>query len=238
MMTITAAGATRGRSPLTTSQRLRAGIARVRPRLEAAAARVWSHPSVRDLYASYLIAVHGLIRASVPLMEAALGRAQERAPDDAVAAAMVDYLSGHIPEERGHDEWVLEDLEAVGGSRQDALDQFPSLSTARAVGAQYYWIHHVHPVALLGFIAVLEGHPPSVAGLDQLVRITGLPKAAFRTLYGHARLDVGHRDDLDDLLDRLPLDERLASLMEKSAVHTIDQLTGTIEEIIPAPAGD
>jgi hypothetical protein len=236
-MTTTAAGSTRGESPLPNSQRLRSEIARVRPRLEAAAARIWSHPRVTDLYPSYLIAAHGLVRASVPLMEAALDRARERAPDDAVAGAMVDYLSGHIPEERGHDEWILEDLEAVGGSRQDALGRFPSLSTARAVGAQYYWIHHVHPVALLGFIAVLEGHPPSVAGLDQLVRITGLPKVAFRTLYGHAGLDVRHRDDLDDLLDRLPLDERLRSLMEMSATHTVDQLTGTLEEVVSALAG-
>jgi hypothetical protein len=210
----------------------------VRPRLETAAATIWSHPRVADLYPRYLIAVHGLVRASVPLMEAALGRARVLAHDDPVAAALAEYLSHHIPEERGHDEWVLQDLEAAGGLRQEALSQLPSLSTTRAVGAQYYWIHHVHPIALLGFIAVLEGHPPSVPGLDQLVRVIGLPTKAFRTLYAHARLDVHHRDELDALLDRLPPDERLESLMETSAVHTVDQLTGTLEEVVSGSGGD
>jgi hypothetical protein len=220
----------RGAAP--PSKRLREQIARVRPRLEKAAARVWSHPRVTDLYLEYLVAIHGVVRASVPLMEAALDRARVLAPDDAVAAAMVEYLSQHIPEERGHDEWILQDMEAAGGSRQQALRRLPSLSTTRAVGAQYYWIRHVHPAALAGFIAVLEGRPPSVPDLDRLVRVTGLPRGAFRTLYSHARLDIRHREDLDAVLDRLPLDEDLSCLIECSAMHTIDQLTGTLEELV------
>jgi len=41
------------------------------------------------------------------------------------------------------------------------------------VGAQYYWIHHFHPVALLGYIAVLEGRPPSPTLVEELIERTG-----------------------------------------------------------------
>ena len=34
-------------------------------------------------------------------------------------------------------------------------------TAAALVGAQYYWIRHVHPVALLGYVMLLEGYPPS-----------------------------------------------------------------------------
>ena len=42
------------------------------------------------------------------------------------------------------------------------------------VGAQYYWILHYHPVALLGWIGLLEGYPPAPEMLDELMARTGL----------------------------------------------------------------
>jgi len=122
----------------------------VRPVLEEAAAAVWRHPSIAGLYPEYLIALHGVVRASVPLMEEALCRARELAPGDAVAAGLLSYLARHIEEERGHDRWLIEDLEVLGVPERDVWTRTPAESTARAVGAQYYWIRHHPPVALLG----------------------------------------------------------------------------------------
>ena len=130
-------------------------------------------------------------------MEAALHASRAIAAGDGVAAGMIAYLERHIEEERGHDEWLLEDLEALGVSRAEVRTRAPADSTARAVGAQYYWIRHDHPVALLGYVAVVEGRPPSVAFLDEIVARTGLPSSAFRTLYRHAESDVGHGRDLE-----------------------------------------
>ena len=36
----------------------------------------------------------------------------------------------------------------------------PAPAVAALVGAQYYWVLHHHPVALLGYIGLLEGYPP------------------------------------------------------------------------------
>jgi hypothetical protein len=189
---------------------------------------VWGDPRAARLYPEYLIALHGVVRASVPLMEEALGACRARAPEDAVAAGMIGYLERHIEEERGHDQWLLEDLETLGVRASDVWARPPADSTARAVGAQYYWIRHHHPVALLGYVAVVEGRPPDPAFLDRMGETMGLPAAAFRTLYRHAEADVGHGSDLRALLDALPLHPSHESLLARSALLTVAELTETL----------
>ena len=76
----------------------------------------------------------------------------------------------------------------LGRPRSDVLARPPSPTVAALVGSQYYWIFHFHPVALLGYIAVLEGYPPSMAMIDQLEAGTGYPREAFRTMIAHAEL--------------------------------------------------
>jgi hypothetical protein len=66
------------------------------------------------------------------------------------------YLERHIEEERHHDEWTLDDLAAVGIEPAQTLAIRPTANVAALVGAQYYWILHHHPVALLGYMATLE----------------------------------------------------------------------------------
>ena len=89
------------------------------------------------------------------------------------------------------------------------------------VGSQYYWILHYHPAALLGYIAVLEGYPPSMAMIDGLVERTGYDRTAFRTLIAHSELDPGHADELDELLDRLPLTREQVGVVGLSAITTV-----------------
>ena len=57
----------------------------------------------------------------------------------------------------------------TGQNRWSILTRPPSPTVAAAVGAQYYWILHYHPVALLGYVATLEGTLPTVELLDDLV---------------------------------------------------------------------
>jgi len=210
---------------------LRAKIALVIPALVDASTRLATHPQIADLYPEYLFAVHAVIRASVPLMETARERAEDQAPDDPVSAGLARYLAEHIPEERDHDEWLLEDLEAIGVDRSAILGRPPSSTIAAVVGAQYYWIFHYHPVALLGYIAVLEGYPPTVELLDEMVARTGYRPEAFRTLIQHAELDPGHRAELDSTLDSLPLTQEQSAAVGVSALYTVQMLSRCLEEI-------
>ena len=66
-----------------------------------------------------------------------------------------------------------------GLSPRRDLKRIPPPSAAALAGAQYYWIRHVHPVAILGFIAVLEGTPPDVEFFENLADRIGLPRQAF-----------------------------------------------------------
>jgi hypothetical protein len=213
------------------SGRLREKIELLLPVQLAAGRRLVDHPRVAELYPEYLITMHRVIRASVPLMEAARTRAAELPESDAVAAGLVEYLDEHIPEEAEHDEWLLEDLELLGRRRSSVLARAPSSTIAALVGAQYYWIFHYHPVALLGYIAVLEGYPPDPADVEVLAARTGFPTEAFRTLAAHAELDQHHRDELLEAIDALPLSEEQVDALGVSAVYTVHMTTRALEEI-------
>lgn len=214
------------------SRRLRNKIHLMRGEMDAVAETLWNHPRLREIYPEFLFRNHAVIRSSVPLMKAAAEECEKLLGKDPLAEGMLDYFRHHIPEETGHDDWVLDDLELLGFARKDVLKRIPPPSAAALAGAQYYWIRHVHPVALLGFIAVLEGTPPDVAFFEATADRIGVPRKAFSNLLLHGKLDPTHRDDLDRALDALPLNDEHHSLMGISAFQTINLLTRVASEAV------
>jgi hypothetical protein len=187
--------------------------------LEAATGQLLRRPNLRSLIPSHLVMMHQMSRAAVPLMKVARQEARYR-QRDRLCIVLADYYARHIEEETGHDEWFLQDLESIGIQREAVLRMAPSADIASLVGAQYYWALHHHPVALLGYIAILEGSVPTESLVDTLQAETGLPDSAFRTLRLHATVDPDHQTALDRLFDNLPLDDSHDSLIAVSAVHT------------------
>jgi Iron-containing redox enzyme len=213
------------------SERLRRKVELVLPVARAAGERLLTHPRIADLYAEYLFLSHCVVRASVPLMWTALRRVEELAATDGIGGALRPYLERHIAEERDHDEWLLQDLESLGIARSSVLPRPPSAAVASLVGAQYYWVLHYHPVALLGYMAVLEWNPPSRERIDDLVARTGHPRRAFRTLAEHASLDPHHAEELRAVIDSLPLRSEQAALLGLSALHTVAALAAAFDEV-------
>jgi hypothetical protein len=170
----------------------------------------------------------------VPLMEAALDRARETAPQDAVARGLVGYLERHIPEEMHGDEpggATLDDLAALGVDPDQLRRDPPAPQVAALIGAQYYWIFHRHPVALLGFLE-LEAYHPDGPTLERLIDRTSLPREGFRQLIIHSKLDVVHARDLHRLLDELPLEPRHEQLIGLSALQTIGLLAEALLAVV------
>jgi hypothetical protein len=221
---------------VTHSAQLRRKLELALPGLFMAGRRLFEHPSVRELYPEYLFASHCIIRGSVPLMQAAQQAA--RALDgDRVAEGVDRYLTTHISDELGHDVWLLDDMEALGMAPRSALSRPPSPTVASLVGSQYYWMHHYHPVALLGYVSLLEGYPPIPDEIEQVRIRTGYPSEAFRTLMGHAELDPGHRDELNEVLDNLPLTREQEIVVGLSGISSVQLMTQAIDELIDrAPA--
>ena len=225
--------------PRPNSEVLRVKIDLLIPRFWTLTARLWQSANVAELYPRYLCVLHGAIRATVPLMDLALERAEALADTDPVAAGLARYLVRHRREEMGHDIWVREDLAAIGQDPDELLSAMPGPAVANLVGAQYYWIRHHHPIALLGHIAVLEGYPPSPELAGVLQARTGYPAEGFRTLRRHTVLDVRHRDELMQTVDALPLRPEHHTAIGVSALHTLQGAMDLFEVLLasePAPA--
>ena len=101
----------------------------------------------------------------------------------------------------------------------------------RVVGSQYYWIHHYHPVAMLGYIAVMEGNPPKTEFIEDVARRNRLPLEAFSSFLLHAKIDLKHRADLDSLLDELPISPEQHAVVGLSALQTINYLAAVLTDI-------
>jgi hypothetical protein len=210
---------------------LRRKIALALPPLVAAQRRLDQQPDPAAAWLAFLGVGYGSIRASVSLLETARDRARDLSPTDPLAAGLVDYLREHAEEERGHDEWLLQDLQSVGVGSAELLSRPPSDAVAALVGAQYYWVLHYHPVCVLGYLMVIEGNPPDRRRLQDLRSRSGLPASAFRTMLEHADLDIGHAAELADLLDRLPLSPNHNEALGLSAISTVAGLTRILNEV-------
>jgi hypothetical protein len=196
------------------------------------------HPHARELFPQYMAAGYQLARAMVPLMERALDRSRELAPNDPVAEGLAEYLERHIPEEMHGDEpggAALDDLEALGVDRLALQAQLPPPKMAALLGAQYFWIFHYHPVAILGFLH-LEAYHPHRPSLEAFIERTGLPRDGFRQLLLHAKLDAVHARELDRVLDSLPLEPRHEQLIGLSALQTVALLAEVWLDVVDTDA--
>ncbi|WP_165954215.1 iron-containing redox enzyme family protein [Seongchinamella unica] len=214
------------------SQQLRAALATSGLPLTLMYSEFWGNDRVGELVVPFLVLMHQVVRASVPLMEAASAKAAETAPRDPLAARLQAYMDAHIEEERHHDTWIMEDLESAGLDRDSLLAQTPDSQVAALVGAQYYWIYHHHPIALLGYIRLLEGKPPSAGHIERLRQVSGLPESTFRTYQLHGELDPDHLQEFDTLLDALDLNQEQFELVRQSAVYTAHQLANCLGTLI------
>jgi hypothetical protein len=218
---------------LPTSALLRAKLGLYTGPLDAAFARLWGQDKVNELVPAFLVLLHQIMRASVPLMECAVRRCEQLQSDDPLAETLASYYRHHIEEEQDHEQWALEDLQEAGFDPQTALNQIPPPQVAQLLGAQYYWILHHHPIMLLGLIMVLEAYPPSSSLIDKIRDSSGVPEAAFKTLRMHGELDPHHSAELDEFMDSLPLSRQHIAMIETSLLSTMDCLTASIVGLTP-----
>lgn len=212
------------------SEALRRKIALVSARHVAVSRALWSHRAFGHLYPDLLAVVHAVTLASVPLMQAAREALRGHAQDP-LTSSLDGYFRRHIPEEVGHDQWVLDDLKTLRDEPHHS-GWASSASVATLVGAQYYWLRHLHPLTLLGYIAVIEGEPIDIALVEDVGRQHGLPRDSLRAYVRHGHLDVAHSADLDLLLDTLDVTRCQEGWIAQSAFHTVAWLTTILEELL------
>ena len=126
-----------------------------------------------------------------------------RLPDSQawLRTALIEYIT----EEAGHEEWVLDDLEACGVERSAARASRPTAATELMVAYAYDTVQRVNPLGFFGMVQVLEGTSVAIAstaaaGIQQAL---DLPDAAFSYLRSHGALDQEHVNLFAGLMDRV-----------------------------------
>jgi hypothetical protein len=220
----------------TASERLRYKLELIGPEVTLPARRLLEHPNADEVYPRYLAVGYHITCGMIGVVEAALERARALAPADPVASDLAGYLDRHLLEETHHEEpggAVLDDLRSLGVDAEALVEASSSTKTALLIGAQYYWIFHHHPVAVLGFLE-LEAYHSELPTVERLIEKTGLPREGFRQLLLHAKLDAVHARELHEVLDSMPLEPRHEQLIGLSALHTIGLTAEMLLDVVLA----
>ncbi len=181
------------------------------------------HGVGRDLYLSFLNSAYHHVRYTVPLLQTALAAC---GPDD---QAMAAGLRAYIAEETGHEEWILDDIAALGGDAQATRQGRPPLPVRVLVAHAFHLIAEEGPYALLGMVHVLEGMSVALAiNAAQSIRsrLAQSDGAGFSYLTSHGALDVDHVDSFAHLLDAVDTPDRRRTVI--AAAHEFYELYGNV----------
>jgi pyrroloquinoline quinone (PQQ) biosynthesis protein C len=157
-------------------------------------------------YRAFLQEAYHHVRHTVPLLEHC------KAALPARHAWLRAELDEYIAEERGHDEWILDDLRACGVDAQAVRSGAPGYATEVMVAYAYDTIARGNPLGFLGMVHVLEGTSVALAlrAAEQIQRRLALPAAALRYLRSHGTLDQQHTAHFAQLMERIddPADQQ------------------------------
>lgn len=161
--------------------------------------RAVSGDAPKDLYLAFLQEAYHHVRHTCPLL--CLAAAKTRDP------VYRDALMRYVEEERGHDEWILADIAALGGDAEAARRSQPGRACRLMVAYAYYAIEWISPYAMLGMVHVLEGMSAQFAGqaattLAQKFGDAGSGQG-FLYLSSHGSLDQEHTAFFQQLVDNL-----------------------------------
>jgi pyrroloquinoline quinone (PQQ) biosynthesis protein C len=150
-------------------------------------------------YIAFLTQAYHHVRHTVPLLMACGARLPARL--EWLRTALGEY----IEEEMGHQEWILDDLEACGADRAAIAASEPAHATELMVAYAYDTIHRRNPAGFFGMVLVLEGTSVALAtrAAETIENSLGLPRTAFSYLRSHGDLDIEHVGFFETLMDRL-----------------------------------
>jgi len=149
-------------------------------------------------YRAFLHDLYHIVWNFCPTMAAAAARCDDR-------YQTVRYeLYERIQEEKGHEAWVLEDIEAIGGDVERAKSSPPSPPVQALIGFNYFSAERVHPCSVLGMLYMLEVVSSVYGGRvsDSIARALGreVDGGGFKFLSSHATMDVEHMAKLNRLV--------------------------------------
>jgi len=203
---------------------------------EAARGALFAVPVIRDClagrvtreqYVAFLTEAYHHVKHTVPLLMACGSRLPET--HGWLRSAIADY----IDEERGHEEWILNDIAACGSDAEAVRRGTPAPATELMVAYVHDYVARRNPVGFFGMVHVLEGTSTALAtSAAQVIRgALGLPPEAFTYLTSHGALDLEHVRFFAGLMDRLddPVDQAAVT----HVANMVYRLYGDIFRALP-----
>ena len=143
------------------------------------------------------------------------------------------FLYEHMHEESGHEQWVMNDLEAVGVSQATLQAHQPSVHTLTLSGYNHWAADRRHPCSALGMLYALEVIASVYGGtfssaIRESLLLDGDRGVSF--ISSHATLDTVHMATLRLLLNTLSDDDARNAVIE-SALVNFHHITRVFEAI-------
>ncbi len=195
-----------------------------------------NHPAVIDAvaqgmtverYRRLLLELYTVVWHFNPLSAAAASRMSDE------HRAVRYHLYEHMHEEAGHEEWVMNDLNAVGVAREVVVAHEAAPATLAMVGYNYWSAERRHPCSVLGMLYTLEvvasvyGGPFASAIEESLLLQDG---QGVSFISSHATLDAKHMAELRQVLNLL-LDVPARQAVIESTIVNFHQFTQIIEGV-------
>jgi pyrroloquinoline quinone (PQQ) biosynthesis protein C len=195
-----------------------------------------THPAVLDAvangmslqrYRALLLELYSIVWYFNPISAAAASRV----PD---THQQVRYhLYEHMHEEMGHEQWVMNDLEAIGVS-PDVVRAHQSLPDTLALNGYNHWAaDRRHPCSVLGMMYVLEVIASVYGGsfsdaIRESLLLEGERGVSF--ISSHATMDAEHMAQLRIVLNTITDDAARDAIVESTIVN-FHHFTRIVESI-------
>ncbi len=180
-----------------------------------------------ERYRALLLELYHVVWHFNPVCAAAASRIDDR------AQAIRHFLYEHMHEEKGHEDWVLNDLDAIGVAPEATRAHAPSPHTLALNGYNYWAADRRHPCSALGMLYALEVIAsvyggPFAAAIRESLLLEGDRGVSF--IDSHATMDAQHMAELRKILNQLPDAAALDAVVEATRVN-FHHFTRIIEAI-------
>ncbi len=163
----------------------------------------------KDDYISFLTQAYYHVSHTVPLLMATGSKLSMN------KEWLREAIGEYIEEEMGHQEWILNDIEAAGGNKENVRNGKPNMSTELMISYAYDTINRINPVGFFGMVLVLEGTSIKLATDTAAIiqKTLGLPDQAFSYLRSHGNLDLEHMKFYESLMDKIDNEQDQAAII-------------------------
>ena len=175
-----------------------------------------AHGMPIERYRKLLLELYHLVWHFNPVCAAAASRVPDK------LRQVRYFLYEHMHEESGHEQWVMNDLEAVGVRQAAVLAHQPALTTLALAGYNYWAADRRDPCSVLGMMYTLEVIASVYGGtFAEAIRgsllLEGDRGVSF--ISSHATMDAEHMAELRQVLNTVDDDAAREAIVESTMVN-------------------